>query len=53
MGDTDITTRVTLLGELAGEEFVEFGAEDTVSHELALFADLGRHPEEGRVVLCE
>jgi len=40
---TDIATRVTLLSKLTGEEFVEFSAEYTVSHELSLFADLGRH----------
>ena len=40
---TDIATRVALLRKLAGEEIVEFGAEDTVSDELALLADLARH----------
>lgn len=34
---TDITARVTLLGELAGEKVVQLGAEDTVSDKLALF----------------
>ena len=43
VGDTDITARVTLLGELAGEELVEFSAEDTVGDELSLLADLSRH----------
>ena len=40
---TDIATRVTLLRELTGEEVVQLGAEDTVSDELALLADLGGH----------
>ena len=43
MGDTDVATRVTLLRELTGEEVVQLGAEDTVSDELALLADLGGH----------
>ena len=43
MCHTDIATRVTLLRKLTGEEIVEFGTEDTVSDELALFADLARH----------
>lgn len=46
MGDTNITTRVTFLGELTGEEFVEFGAENTIGNKLALFADLSGHLEE-------
>ena len=40
---TDIAARVTLLRELTGEEVVQLGAEDTVSDELALLADLGGH----------
>ena len=49
MGDTNIAARVTLLRELAGEEIVQLGAEDTVSDELALLADLAGHFEdEGR-----
>lgn len=40
---TDIATRVTLLGKFASEEVVELGTEDTVSDELALFADLAGH----------
>ena len=43
MGHTDIATRVALLRELTGEEVVQLGAEDTVSDELALLADLGGH----------
>ena len=43
----DITARVTLLGELASQEIVEFGLEDTVSDELALLADLAGHLEGG------
>jgi hypothetical protein len=45
MSYTDITARVTFFGEFASEEFVEFGAEDTVCDKLALFADLGGHLE--------
>lgn len=45
MGHTNVTARVTLLCELAGEEFIEFGAEDTVCNKLAFFADLGSHLE--------
>jgi hypothetical protein len=43
---TDITSRVTFFGEFTSEEFIEFGAEDTVCDELALFADLGGHLED-------
>ena len=43
VGDPDITTRVTLLRQLAGEEIVELRAEDTVGDELALLADLSGH----------
>ena len=43
MGHTNIATRVPLLREFAGEEIVQLGAEDTVSDELALLADLGGH----------
>lgn len=43
MGDTDITARIALLCELAGEELVEFSAENTVSDKLSLFADSGGH----------
>jgi len=49
MGHTDITSRVTFFGEFTSEELVEFGAEDTVSYELALFADLSRHLEDGEM----
>jgi hypothetical protein len=49
VGHTHITSGVTLLGEFASEEFVEFGAEDTVSYELALFADLSGHLEDGEM----
>ena len=45
---TDIAARVTLLGQLASEEIVELGLEDTVSDELALLADLAGHLESGR-----
>lgn len=47
MGHTDIATRVTLLGEFAGEKVIQFGAEDTVSDKLALLADLAGHFEGG------
>lgn len=46
MSDTDITTRVTFLGEFASKEFVEFGAENTVSDKLASFTNLSGHLEE-------
>ncbi len=47
VGDTDVAARVALLGKLAGEEIVQLGAEDTVSDELALLADLAGHFEGG------
>ena len=34
VGDTDLTTRVSLLGELTSEELVELGGENTVSDKL-------------------
>jgi len=40
---TNIATRVTLFSEFAGEKFIEFGAENTISYELSLFTDLRRH----------
>ena len=43
MGDPDITPRVTLLRQFAGEEVVEFRTEYTVCNELALLANLGGH----------
>jgi len=43
MGHTDITTRVSLLGEFTGEELIEFSTEDTIGDELSLLADLGGH----------
>ena len=43
MGHTDIAARVALLRELASQEVVELGLEDTVGNELSLFADLARH----------
>ena len=33
-GDADLDTRVAILGQLAGEELVELGVEDTVGDEL-------------------
>lgn len=48
VGNTDVAARVTLLGELASEEVVQLGTEDTVSDELALLADLARHLEDER-----
>jgi hypothetical protein len=44
--DTDIAARVTFLRELAGEEVVQLGAEDTIGNELALFANLSGHTGE-------
>lgn len=49
MGHTNITSRVTFFREFASEEFVEFGTEYTVGHELALFADLSGHLEDGEM----
>jgi hypothetical protein len=43
MCDTDVATRVALLGKLTGEKFVQFGAEDTIRDKLSLFADLSGH----------
>ena len=43
VGNANITARVTLFCELAGEELVEFSAENTVSDELSLLADVGGH----------
>jgi hypothetical protein len=40
---TNVTTRVTLLSQFTSEEFIEFSTENTISDELPLFADLGRH----------
>ena len=40
---SNITTRVTLLSQFTSEEFIEFSTENTISDELSLFADLGRH----------
>lgn len=38
-GDADLDTGITLLGQLAGEELVQFGIENTVSDELATLGD--------------
>ena len=46
VSNTDIATRVSLLSQFAGEEFVEFGTEDTVGDELSLFGDLAGHDDE-------
>jgi hypothetical protein len=43
MCDTDVATRVAFLGELTGEKFVQFGAEDTIRDKLSLLADLSGH----------
>lgn len=45
MSNADIATRVAFFSEFSGEEFIELGTEDTVSYELALFADLRGHFE--------
>lgn len=34
--DTDFAARITLFSEFAGEEFIEFGEEDSVGDELTL-----------------
>jgi len=47
VGHSDITTRVSLLGELTGEEIIELCAENTISDEFSPLADLGRHFGEG------
>lgn len=39
-GDTDFNARVALLGQLALEELVELGVEDTVCNELATLGDV-------------
>jgi len=41
----NLTTRVTLLRKLAGEELVEFCAKDTIGNELSLLANLSGHFE--------
>lgn len=38
-GDADFDTRITLLGQLAGEELVQLGIENTVGDELATLGD--------------
>lgn len=38
-GDADLNTRVTLLSELASEELVQLGVEDTIGDELATLGD--------------
>jgi hypothetical protein len=43
MCNPDVATRVAFLGELTGEKFVQFGAEDTIRNELSLLADLSGH----------
>ncbi|SRR5260221_9818440 len=40
---TNIATRVTFLSQLAGEKFVELGAEYAIGDELSFLADLCRH----------
>jgi hypothetical protein len=43
VGHADLAARIALLGQLAGEELVEFGVENTIGHKLALLRDLGGH----------
>ena len=43
MSNANVATRVTLLSQFPGEEFVEFGTEYTVSDELAFLANLSAH----------
>lgn len=38
-GDADFDTGIALLGQLAGEELVQFGIENTVGDELATLGD--------------
>lgn len=38
-GDADFDTGITLLGQLAGEELVQLGIENTVGDELATLGD--------------
>ena len=45
MSDADFAARVTLGCKFTGEELAQLGAEDTVSDELALLADLAGHFE--------
>ena len=45
--NADVAARVALLCQLAGEKFIELGAEYTISDKLALFADLGGHYSGG------
>jgi len=40
VGNTDFAARVSLLCELAGEEFTQFSFEYTIGHELSLLADV-------------
>jgi hypothetical protein len=47
VGHSNITTRVSLLGEFTGKEVIELGAENTVSDEFSPLADLGRHFGKG------
>jgi hypothetical protein len=46
VGHSDIATRVTFLGQFAGEELVEFSTEDTIGDKLSLLANLAGHFEE-------
>lgn len=48
VGDTDLTARVSLLGELSGEELVELGSEDSVSYELWEWRSRGCEGEDVR-----
>mmetsp|Transcript_32025 Transcript_32025/g.53811 ORF Transcript_32025/g.53811 Transcript_32025/m.53811 type:complete len:237 (+) Transcript_32025:412-1122(+) len=42
-GNADLDTGVSILSELTGEQLVQLGEENAISHELTLLADLGRH----------
>jgi hypothetical protein len=47
VGHSDITTRVSLLGEFTGKEIIELSAENTVGDEFSPLADLGGHFGKG------
>lgn len=51
-GKSDLNTRVSLLGELTGEELVKFSVENTVSDDLSLLRNLGnRHGDIWMLVI--
>ena len=42
-GDADLDAGVTVLGQLAGQEFVQLGAEDSIGDKLPFLRNLGCH----------